>query len=153
MTRTILSTTILLGAVLGLAAFFLDWTGDGRGIDYIRPASRFQAGYQLPEPLTILAVGAAVGVSAMFLSAVASIVDLRREHSTFRWMGGIGGFVLATLPLAAHGGYWFWRDWNDGGVVVFRSGDWGAGLWLALAGGCLALAGTFISTRWSRGRS
>lgn len=153
MTRTILSTTILLGAVLGLAAFFLDWTGDGRGIDYIRPASRFQAGYQLPVPLTILAVGAAVGVSAIFLSAVASIVDLRREHSTFRWMGGIGGFVLATLPLAAHGGYWFWFCWYDGGGVVFRSGDWGAGLWLALAGGSLALAGTVISTRWSRGRS
>ncbi|MCH8831952.1 MAG: hypothetical protein IID00_04300 [Chloroflexi bacterium] len=152
MTRTILSTTILLGAVLGLAAFFLDWTGDGRGIDYIRPASRFQSGYELPVPLTILAVGAAVAVGAMFLSAVVSIVDLRREHSTFRWMGGIGGFVLATLPLAAHGGYWFWFCWYDGGVV-FRSGDWGAGLWLALAGGSLALAGTVISTRRSRGRS
>ena len=153
MTRTILSTTILLGAVLGLAAFFLDWTGDGRGIDYIRPASRLQSGYNLPIPLTILAVGAAVAVGAIFLSAVASIVDLRREHSTFRWMGGIGGFVLATLPLAAHGGYWFWFYWYDGATPVFRSGDWGAGLWLALAGGSLALAGTVISTRWSRGRS
>ncbi len=89
-----------MGAVLGLAAFFLDWTGDGRGIDYIRPASRLQSGYNLPIPLTILAVGAAVAVGAIFLSAVA-------RHSTFRWMGGIGGFVLATLPLTARGGYWF----------------------------------------------
>jgi len=90
MTRTILSTTILLGAVLGLAAFFLDWTGDGRGIDYIRPASRLQSGYNLPIPLTILAVGAAVAVGAIFLSAVASIVDLKEntQHSA-GWEGSV----------------------------------------------------------------
>jgi len=53
--RVGLSTLLFAGAALGLAAFFLEWTGDGRGIDYIRPASRFQSGYQLPLPLTMLA--------------------------------------------------------------------------------------------------
>ena len=148
-----LSTLLFAAAALGLAAFYLEWTGDGRGLDYIRPASRFQSGYNLPLPLTIMAVGATVGVGAVFLSAVASIANLTLGRSIFRWLGVLGGFVLATFPLAAHGGYRFWWYMNDYGGGVFRSGDWGAGLWLALAGGGLALAGTVISTKWSRGRS
>ena len=51
---------ILAGAALGLAALFLCWTGDGRGIDYIQPGNRFQARHQLFLPLTILAIGTGV---------------------------------------------------------------------------------------------
>ncbi len=153
MLRVGLSTLLFAGAALGLAAFFLEWTGDGRGIDYIRPASRFQSGYQLPLPLTMLAVGAAVGLGNIFLSGVASIVDLRRGGSAFWWLGGIGGFVLATFPILAHGGYWFWRFWNDGGVGVFRSGDSGLGIWMAIAGGSLALVGIVLQARLLRGGS
>ena len=136
---------------MGLAALFLDWTGDGRGIDYIRPGNRFQAGYQLPLPLTILAIETGVGVAAIFLSGTASAVNLTWGRSALRWLGGIGGLVIAAFPLLAHGGYWFWRYGNEYGVGVFRSGDWSAGLWLALAGGSLALAGTVLSAKRLRG--
>ena len=116
MLRVGLSLLLFTEAALGLAAFFLEWTGDGRGIDYIRPASRFQSGYQLPLPLTIMAVGAAVGLGGIFIGGLASLVGPKLGRSAIRWLGGIGGFVVVTFPLAAHGGYWFWRYWNDGGV-------------------------------------
>ncbi|MAF39327.1 MAG: hypothetical protein CL696_10735 [Chloroflexi bacterium] len=71
-----LSMLVLAGTALGLAALFLDRTGDGRGIDYIQPGKRFQSGYKLPLPVTLLAMGAAVGVAAMFASGMASTVNL-----------------------------------------------------------------------------
>ena len=151
--RAALSALLLVGAALGLAALFLDWTSDGRGIDYIQPGNRFQAWYQLPLPLTILAIGAGVGVGAIFLSGIASAANLTRGRSAFLWLGGIGGLVLVTFPLMAHFGYKFWRYYHEYGVGVFRSDDWGTGLWLAVVGGVLALGVTAISARWLRGSS
>ena len=84
-----LSTLLFAAAALGLAAFYLEWTGDGRGIDYIRPTSRFQSGYNLPLPLTIMAVGAAVGLGGIFIGGVASLVDLKLARSAILWLGGI----------------------------------------------------------------
>ena len=139
------STLILAGATLGLAAMFFNWTGDGRGIDYIQPSQRFQAGYKLPLPLTLLAMGAIVGVGVTFLSGASNLINLRWGRSVVHWLGGIAGLVMATFPILAHFGYEFWRYYNEYGVSVFRSGDWGAGLWLALAGGILALTGVVLS--------
>ena len=70
--KAALFTVLLAGAALGLAALFMDWTGDGRGIDYIQPGNRFQSGHLLPLPLTILAIGTGVGVGAIFLSGTAA---------------------------------------------------------------------------------
>ena len=146
-------TVLLAGAALGLAALFMDWTGDGRGIDYIQPGNRFQSGHLLPLPLTILGIGTGVGVGAIFLSGTASAVNLAWGRSAFLWLGGIGGLVVASFPLLAHFGYEFWRYYHEYGVGVFRSGDWGIGLWMTVAGGSLALAGTVLSAKWLRGRS
>ena len=132
---------------MGLVALYLNWTGDGRGIDYLRPGERFQAGYMLPLPLTLLAIGALVGIGAVILSGIAGVADMERRRSAYRRLGVIGGLVMGTFPILAHLGYWAWRYWNDFGVGVFRSGDWSVGLWLALAGGSLALAGTALSAR------
>ena len=82
-----LSTLLFAAAALGLAAFYLEWTGDGRGIDYIRPASRFQSGYSLPLPLTIMAVVAAVGIGGIFIGGVASLVDPESTRSPIRRTG------------------------------------------------------------------
>ncbi len=148
-----LSTLLFAAAALGLAAFYLEWTGDGRGIDYIRPTSRFQSGYNLPLPLTIMAVGAAVGLGGIFIGGVASLVDPKLTRSAIRWLGGIGGFAVVTFTLAAHGGYLFWIFWNDGGVGVFRSEDWGPGIWVAMVSGSLALVATVLHTRLLKGGS
>ena len=61
--------------------------------------------------------------------------------------------MVASFPLLAHFGYEFWRYYHEYGVGVFRSGDWGIGLWMTVAGGSLALAGTVLSAKWLRGRS
>ena len=139
------STLILVGVGLGLAAMFLNWTGDGRGIDYIRPGERFESGYKLPVPLTILAIGAAVGMGVAFLGGAADLANVRWNRGRFRLLGAIGGMMVATFPILVHFGYEFWIYWNEGGGRVFRSGDWGVGLSLALAGGGMAVAGAVAS--------
>ena len=136
---------ILLGASLGLAAMFLDWTGDGRGIDYILPGQRFQQAHQLPLPLTILAIGIFVGVGVTFLSGASNFLGLRRGRSVLRWSGVIAALMMAAFPVLAHFSYEFWRYYNEYGLGVFRSGDWGPGLSIALAGGFLAIAGVVLS--------
>ena len=138
-------TLILAGAALGLAAMFLNWTGDGRGIDYIQPGQRFQQAHQLPLPLTILAIGAIVGAGVACLSGASSLIYLRRGRLVFRWLGVIAALMMAAFPILAHFGYEFWRYYNEYGVGVFQSGDWGTGLWLALVGGGLAVAGVALS--------
>ena len=138
---------LLAGALLGLIALYLNWTGDGRGIDYLRPDERFQAGYMLPLPLTLLTMGAVVGIGAVFLSGIAGVADMEWRRPVYLRLGVIGGLVMGTFPILAHVGYSTWRYWNDFGVGVFRSGDWSVGLWLALAGGSLALAGAALSAR------
>ena len=151
MVRAGLSTLILAGAALALAALFLDWTGDGRGIDYIQPGRRFEAGYKLPLPLTLLAIGTVVGIGLTFLSGVSNLINLRWGPLVFPWAGGIAGLVMVAFPLLAHFGYEAWRYYNEyGDGVVFRSGDWGLGLSLALVGGGLALAGVVLSKRLVR---
>ena len=139
------SLLILAGVALGLVALFLNWTSDGRGIDYISPELRFQSGYKLPLPLTLLAIGTTVGMGIMFLGAATYIIGHRRTRSLSLWLVGIGGVMVALLPLLAHLGYKFWRYYNEYGVGVFRPGeDWGSGLWLTLAGGILALMGVAL---------
>ena len=54
---------------------------------------------------------------------------------------------MATFPILAHFGYAFWRYYNDYGVAVFRSGDWGIGLWLTITAGSLAVAGAVLSRK------
>ena len=139
------SLLILAGAGLGLAALFLNWTGDGRGIDYIRPGMRFQQGYQLPLPLTLLAIGAVMGVGISLFIGFWGLFNPRLGRPIVRWSGGIAGLTVASLPIAAHYGYEFWNNYIEYGIGVFRSEDWGTGLWLALAGGVVALAGVALS--------
>ena len=142
---------ILVGAALGLAVLFLDWTGDGRGIDYIQPGNRFEAGYQLPLPLSIFAIAtvAACGIASLY--GASGLFNRSWRRPALRWLGGLGGLMLATLPLIAHGGYRFWQYWHEGGVRVFRSGDWSVGLWVALAAGILVVTGVVLSAKWVRG--
>ena len=146
------STLILFGVGLGLAAMFLNWTGDGRGIDYIRPGERFEYGYRLPVPLTILAIGAVVGMGLALLGSATDLANVSWSRGRFRLLGALGGLMVATFPLLAHFGYEFWIYWNEGGGRVFRSGDWGVGLSLALAGGSIAVAGVVVSRLIERRR-
>ena len=146
--RVAASILLLAGATLGLVALFLNWTGDGRGIDYIQPSQRFEAGYNLPLPLTLLAFGAVVGVAVTFLGGVANLINFSRRGSALRWLiTTIAGLVMATFPVLAHFGYEFWQYYHDYGMAVFRSGDWGTGLSLTLVGGGLALAGVGLSKK------
>ena len=101
------STLILVGVGLGLAAMFLNWTGDGRGIDYIQPGERFEPGYNLPVPLTILAIGAAVGMGLALLGGAAGLANVRWSRLGVPWLGAIGGLMVAAFPLLAHFGYEF----------------------------------------------
>ena len=96
-------------------------------------------------PLTILAIGAIVGAGVACLSGASSLIYLRRGRSVFRWLGVIAALMMAAFPILAHFGYEFWRYYNEYGVGVFQSGDWGTGLWLALVGGGLAVAGVALS--------
>ena len=75
--RVTASTLLLAGATLGLAALFLNWTGDGRGIDYIQPSEQFEAGYKLPLPLTLLAILTVVGIGLTYLGGAANLANLR----------------------------------------------------------------------------
>ena len=147
MLRAGLSTLLLAGATLALAALFLDWTGDGRGIDYIQPGRRFEAGYKLPLPLTLLAIGTVVGIGVTFLSGASKLVNFQWGRPALTWAGGISGLVMVAFPLLAHYGYEIWRWYNEYGVGVFRSGEWGPGLSLALVGGGLTLAGVVLSRK------
>ena len=130
---------------------YLNWTGDGRGIDYIQPGNRFQDGYKLPLP--IFAIAAVVRAGVTLLNGTAFLVSKRRVRSLVLWLAGIGGLAIAVFPLLDHGGYRFWQYWNEGGESVFRSGDWSIGLSLALTEGILAIAGVLMYTKWSMGRS
>ena len=142
------SVLVFVGAALGLTALFLNWTGDGRGIDYIQPSGRFERGYILPTPLSILPIVAIVGIGVTFLSGTAHIINLRWGSPYFLWLGGIGGLVMALFPIGAHLGYRYWMFYEEfDGSVVFFSSDWGAGLWVALVGGGLAVAGTVWAAR------
>ena len=144
--RATVAIPILAGAAIGLGAIFVSWTGDGRGIDYILPGSRFESGHQLPLPLTILAIGAVLGVSITFINGMGYLLKPWWERSAFYLLGWVGGLMMVLCPLLAHSGYWIWLYWNDYGGGVFQSRDWGIGLWLALAGSSLALAALPLST-------
>ena len=146
------STLFLVGVGVAKAAMFLNWTGDGRGIDYIQPGQRFEYGYRLPVPLTVLAIGAAVGMGLALLGGAAGLADVNWSPGRFRLLGALGGLMVATFPILAHFGYDFWIYWNEGGGRVFQSRDCGLGLSLALAGGGIAVAGAVVSRLIERHR-
>ena len=147
-----MSLLILVGAALGLAALFMNWTGDARGIDYIQPSKRFERGYIIPLPLSILAIVAIVGIGVTFVSTIAGLINLRWGTSLLRWLGGLGGLVMGLTALAIHLGYRLWIYIEEFGVVAFRSADWGSGIWVALGAGVLAVGGTVVSGRMTRAR-
>ena len=135
------------GGMLGIASLFLDWTaGDGKVWDYIRVAFGDQPERGGPVWwVGVIAVGAFAGVAITVLLVVRALV--RRELPK-GWRVLLGGGLMGLAPLLTHcaaiarGAVVY--DWSVGdffeAVWVFQS----AGIWIALAGGIMAVLSTRI---------
>ena len=144
-----LSLLLVCGA-MGLTAIFLHWSGDSSagdwfsGIDWIKYSELFEESEAAPWWVGLLAIIAIVGVVLVGASLFKNVF-FSSAPSGPSGTGVLGGVLIAVAPIATHVGFWIWIIRKFGG----DSGDvwdaaWesdGVGLWLALAGGIIAISG------------
>ena len=130
---------------MGLAALFMDWTGDANGIDYIQLSEWFEADGS-PWWLGFLAILAIAGLVFIGIASIKKMGSAELGSGTSRW-GTTGGVLLACCPVIAHVAGWVWlASQNTFGFysVDVSEAVWetdGPGLWVALAGGIIAIVG------------
>ena len=134
----------LVGSVIGIISVFLPWsTGSGLISGYGRAADLDLAGAGAGG--LAASGGSYFGIAVLLASLLvlgSALTTLFRPGRVGRWFGADGSLLFAVGGLASAAAYW----WVDPYAEAVAHQD-GSGLWMALIGGVIAVAG---SAYWIR---